>query len=132
MDFGLSQEQLLVVDTMVTDAVAELIIGVGRDPVLGFHLVVGAGGVLNELVGDRRVLMLPAGRGEIETALAALKVSALLRGYRGPPAGDVFAAVDAILAVQSYALAEGRASSSSTSTRSWCGRRGGGPWPSMR
>ena len=42
-------EQLLV-ETMVSDAVAELIVGVARDAVFGAHLVIGAGGVLAELI----------------------------------------------------------------------------------
>ncbi len=97
--------EALLVEAMVTDAVAELIVGVERDPALGLFLLVGSGGILVELVGDGRILRAPATRGEIGNALASLKAGALLRGYRGKPAGDMEAAVDAVLAVQSYALA---------------------------
>jgi acyl-CoA synthetase (NDP forming) len=92
------------VERMVPDAVAELIVGVTRDPALGPVLLVGSGGILVELVGDRALMPMPAAADEIRTALNGLKVSKLLDGYRGKPAGDVEAAVGAILAIQSFVL----------------------------
>ncbi len=104
--FGLGEA--LLVEAMVGDAVAELIVGVERDPAVGLFLLVGSGGVLVELVADSRVLLMPAAHGEIAEALRSLKVGVLLKGYRGKPAGDIEAAVDAILAVQDYALTNAR------------------------
>ena len=89
---------------MVGDAVAEVIVGVSRDPQVGLVLVVGSGGLLAELAGDRVVLLAPASRGEIEAALSELKVAALVEGFRGRPAGDRAALVDTVLAVQRFAL----------------------------
>lgn len=89
---------------MVGDAVAEVIVGVSRDPQVGLVLVVGSGGLLAELVGDRVVLLAPASREEIEAALSGLKVAALVEGFRGRPAGDRTALVDAVLAVQRFAF----------------------------
>jgi hypothetical protein len=89
---------------MVTDAVAEVLVGISRDPAIGPYLVLGSGGVLAELVNDTAILMLPVCEDDIRTALATLKVAKLLAGYRGKPAGDVDALVAAVLAVQSYAL----------------------------
>ncbi len=94
----------LLVEEMV-HGIAEIIVGVARDAVLGPYLLIGSGGVLAELIGDRAILMLPAARDEIARAITGLKVAALLAGYRGRPAGDVSAAIDAILAIQSFALA---------------------------
>ena len=94
----------LLVEEMI-EGVAELIVGVARDPVLGPYLLLGSGGVLAELIGDRAILMLPAAREKIADALAGLKVAALLAGHRGRPAGDVAAAIDTILAIQSFAIA---------------------------
>ena len=79
--------------------VVEMILGVARDPVLGLHLVVGAGGVLTEILADSALLLFPLQRSEIETALQSLKVWPLLEGYRGAPAGDVPALIDAIEAL---------------------------------
>jgi len=94
----------LIVERMVTDAVAELIIGVNRDPVIGPYLLLGAGGVVAELLGDTRILVMPATRDEIAAALLSLTMAPLLAGYRGRPKGDVGGAVDAALAVQSFAV----------------------------
>ena len=94
----------LLVERMVDDGVAEVLIGVNRDPQVGLVLVVGSGGLLVELAGDRVVLLAPASREEIEAALAGLKVAALVDGFRGQPAGDRAALVDAVLAVQRFAL----------------------------
>lgn len=91
-----------LIETMVTEAVAELIVGVDWDPQFGLYLVLGAGGVLVELLEDTAVLMLPTDRTEIETALASLKVSKLLDGWRGRPKGDFAAAVDAVLAIARF------------------------------
>lgn len=97
----------LLVERMVPGAVAELIVGIDRDPGFGPYLVLGSGGILVELVGDRRLLLLPASRDEIEAAILSLKVATLLKGYRGKPAGDVAAVVDAVLAIQRLALDQG-------------------------
>lgn len=95
----------LLVERMVGDGVAEVIVGVIRDPQVGLVLLIGSGGELVELAGDRAVLLPPASREEIEAAIAELKTAALIAGFRGRPSGDRAALVDAILAVQRFALA---------------------------
>jgi len=94
----------LLVERMVGDGVAEVIVGVNRDAQTGLVLVIGSGGVLAELAADRAVLLAPASREEIEAALSDLKVAALIAGFRGRPAGDRAALVDTVLAVQRFAL----------------------------
>jgi acyl-CoA synthetase (NDP forming) len=95
----------LLVERMVTDPVAEVIVGVNRDPAVGPYLLLGSGGVLAELVGDAAILTMPARAEDVRTALASLRVARLLAGYRGGPAGDVDALVATVLAVQDYAIA---------------------------
>ncbi|MBX2878650.1 MAG: acetate--CoA ligase family protein [Granulosicoccus sp.] len=73
----------LLVEEMTQDAICELIIGVHRDPQFGLALVIGAGGVLTELIADSTSLLLPTQRAEIDRALASLKVNRLLTGFRG-------------------------------------------------
>ena len=97
--------ETVLVEAMVTDAVAELIVGVVRDERLGLALVIGGGGVLVELAQDTQRLLLPASREAIATAVSRLAVAKLLAGYRGRPAGDIEAALDAIVAVASFAEA---------------------------
>ncbi|HEX4508347.1 MAG TPA: acetate--CoA ligase family protein [Alphaproteobacteria bacterium] len=91
-------------ERMVSDAVAELIVGVMRDPALGPVLLVGSGGILAELVGDRALMAMPAAAHEIYAAIAGLKAARLLAGHRGKPAGDIGATIAAILAIQAFAL----------------------------
>ncbi len=73
----------VLVERMVTGAVAELIIGLTTDPQFGTALVVGAGGILTELLKDSVTLILPTSRPEIERALNTLKVWKLVEGFRG-------------------------------------------------
>lgn len=94
-----------LVEAMVTDAVAELIIGIHRDPLLGPTLVIGAGGILVELIGDSRTVLLPAAPEDVESAIRSLKSAKLLDGFRGKPKGDIAAAVAAAMAVARFAEA---------------------------
>lgn len=92
----------LYVERMVTGAVAELIVGVTRDPIFGPVMTVGSGGVLVGLLKDSATLLLPASRIEIEAALRSLKLFPLLDGYRGRRKGDLAAAIDAILGLAGF------------------------------
>lgn len=98
----LSLADTLLIEQMITDSVAELIVGVDRDPQFGTYLVVGFGGVLVELIGDSGSVLLPTNREAVIDTLRSLKVSALFDGYRGQPRGDFDAAVDAVLAVAGF------------------------------
>ncbi|KIC46241.1 acyl-CoA synthetase [Tateyamaria sp. ANG-S1] len=95
----------VLIEEMVTDDVAEMLIGVVRDPAHGFVLTIGAGGVLTELVQDTVHLLLPVRATDVQAALYRLRCSALLDGYRGKPAANVAAVIDAVLAIQNYVLA---------------------------
>lgn len=93
----------LLVEPMIGDALAELIVGVSMDERFGPALTLGSGGTLVELVRDTVTLLLPAGAAQVRAALGRLRVSELLSGYRGGPPGDVEATVDAVTAVARYA-----------------------------
>ncbi len=102
-ELALLSPQLLV-ERMITGAVAELLVGVRADPRFGLALTIGAGGTLVELLADSATVLLPATRADLEGALQSLRVHRLLTGYRGRLA-DIAAALDAIEAVAAYALA---------------------------
>jgi len=95
----------LLVERMIADGVAEILVGVIVDPQFGQVLVLGAGGVLTELLADSVSLLPPWTAASIEAALDRLVVARLLAGYRGKPAGDREALVAAVLAVAAYAAA---------------------------
>lgn len=98
---GISDEFLL--EPMVDGAVAELIIGVHRDPQFGLALTVGAGGGLVELVRDTATLLLPTTAAAIRTALSELRLWQVLTGARGGQAADVDAVVQAAVSAAEYA-----------------------------
>jgi len=95
----------LYIEAMVESAILELIVGVTRDAQFGLVLTLGSGGVLVELLKDSQTLLMPARRDEVEIALLKLKSAPLLDGYRGQPKADVAATIDAIMAIQGYAIA---------------------------
>ena len=92
----------VLVESMVRGAVAELIIGVKRDPQFGLALVIGAGGVLTELLKDSVALLLPTSPEEIRRALKRLRVWTLVDGFRGK-SGDQEAVVRAVEAIAAFA-----------------------------
>ena len=93
----------VLVDEMIVDGVAEILVGVIVDVDFGLTLVLGAGGVMTELLHDSQSLLPPFSRESVLKALRRLRVYRLLEGYRGKPAGDVPALVDAIMAISGYA-----------------------------
>ena len=92
----------LYVERMIGGGVAELLVGVTRDPLFGHLMTVGAGGVLVELLKDSVTLLLPATREEVDAALRSLKMFPLLDGYRGRPRGDLDAVIDAVLGIAAF------------------------------
>ena len=105
---GIDAEDFLV-ERMVTGAVAELLVGVRRVEDFALALTIAGGGTMVELLRDATTLLLPASRADIAEALAGLKVAQLLAGWRGKPAGDIEAAIDAIAAIADFALGQGEA-----------------------
>ena len=66
-------------------------------------LVIGGGGLLVEIIGDSRSILLPTDRDAVARTLDGLKAAAPMAGYRGKPAGDRDAVIDAVLAVACFA-----------------------------
>jgi acyl-CoA synthetase (NDP forming) len=95
----------VLIEQMITDGVAEILVGMTVDPQFGQLLVLGAGGVLTELLRDSVTLLPPFTAPVIRAALGRLRVAKLLSGYRGRPAGDVAALVETALACTRYACA---------------------------
>ena len=95
----------VLVERFATDIVAELIVGLHRDPQLGLLLTVGSGGIFVELAADSVTLLLPVADSEVRGALSGLRCAPMLKGWRGRAPADVDAAVAAILGIASFALA---------------------------
>ena len=74
----------------------ELALGIVRDPDLGPLIVVGAGGILVELIADRAVALPPLTQEQAAELLDGLKVSRLLAGARGAAPADLGAIARAV------------------------------------
>ncbi|MDP9656139.1 UNVERIFIED_ORG: acyl-CoA synthetase (NDP forming) [Pseudomonas putida] len=99
---GVAFDQLLL-EPMAKPPLAELIVGIKRENDFGLALVIGAGGILVELLKDSRSLLLPTTDGAIRNALLSLRSAPLLQGFRGREPADLDALVTAIRAVADYA-----------------------------
>jgi len=91
-----------LMEQMITGAVCEILIGVVADPAHGFVLTLAAGGVMTEILKDSTTLVLPVTSQDVTEAFQRLKIAPILNGYRGQPAVDMAALVDAVMSVQSY------------------------------
>jgi acyl-CoA synthetase (NDP forming) len=96
----------LLVESMIAQPVAnpvgELLIGVTHSPPFGPVMTIGAGGILVELLQDSVNLLLPASEMTIHQSLQQLTISKCYDGFRGKPAWDIEAVIEAIQAVQSW------------------------------
>ena len=92
------------VERMLPAPVAELIVGVNNDPVVGPHLLIGSGGVWVEILRDSQVVLLPATATEIRDALTRLRLWPVLAGYRGRSGGNLDAVVDVIVRLAKFTV----------------------------
>ncbi|CAI3800542.1 Trans-feruloyl-CoA synthase FCS1 [Pseudomonas sp. MM221] len=93
----------VLLEPMAEPPLAELIVGIKREHDFALALVIGAGGVLVELLKDSVSLLLPTTDSAIRAALMNLRSASLLQGFRGRPPADLDALVAAIRAVADYA-----------------------------
>jgi acyl-CoA synthetase (NDP forming) len=77
----------------------EIALGIVRDPQFGPLVLVGAGGVLVEVLRDRRLALPPLDELRARSLVDRLEVRPLLEGVRGQPAADVDALVGAIVSL---------------------------------
>ncbi|MBO0703645.1 MAG: acetate--CoA ligase family protein, partial [Candidatus Dormibacteraeota bacterium] len=94
---GLEEAAVLVERQM--GAGVELIVGGQNDPRFGPVLMVGAGGILTEVLQDAAHRLAPVDREEALEMLAELRTGALLDGYRGAPGIDRESVADVVVAV---------------------------------
>ena len=95
IDGFLAQEMVLGV---------ELLIGARDDDQYGPILIVGAGGVMVELVKDVSVRLLPVSKNDIRDMLGELKISTLLDGFRGGGPTDKDALIAGIKGLADFFL----------------------------
>ncbi|MEY2443981.1 MAG: hypothetical protein QOE00_561, partial [Ilumatobacteraceae bacterium] len=86
-----------LVESTVTDVVAEVLVAVRRDPPIGWLVSLGFGGVTTELWNDVTHLLAPVTRDQVRSALSRLRSAPLLTGFRGRPGADIEALVDLVV-----------------------------------
>jgi acyl-CoA synthetase (NDP forming) len=77
----------------------EIALGVVRDPQFGPLVLVGAGGVLVEVLRDRRLALPPLNLERTRRLVDRLEIRPLLDGVRGQPAADVQALTRSIVSL---------------------------------
>jgi acetate---CoA ligase (ADP-forming) len=94
----------ILVQEMADDGV-EVVLSCLRQTDFGPIISIGTGGVAVELYRDITHLALPVSPGQVRTALKKLKLWTLLQGFRGKPAADLDALVDAAVRLGDLFLA---------------------------
>jgi acetyltransferase len=83
----------------------ELIVGAKKDPVFGAVMMVGAGGITAEVLGDRALELPPLNERLAHRMLDSLRIKPLLYGFRGRQAVNVDRLVEVLMRF-SYLIAE--------------------------
>jgi acetate---CoA ligase (ADP-forming) len=97
-----------LVEEMVTGAVAEVLVGLRRDPIYGVSLTIGMGGVAAEVLADTVTLILPASTDEILSQMRQLRLWPLLDGYRGRTKADTRALAELAVRLGDLMAADAR------------------------
>lgn len=90
----------VLIEPMIGNGVAELLLGVDVDRHFGPVVLVAAGGTLAELLDDTAILLPPYDEQAARSAIASLRIARLLSGWRGQAPGDVDAVVHALMRLQ--------------------------------
>jgi len=93
----------ILIEKMVQDQIAEMIIGIKIDNQFGPVIIIGSGGIYTELINDSVTLLLPLTKTIILKAINKLKISKLLKGFRGKPKGDIHGLIQTILKIAKFA-----------------------------
>lgn len=88
---------------MIQDQVVEMIIGIKVDDLFGPVIIIGSGGIYTELMNDSITLLLPLTKSTILKAINSLKISKLLKGYRGNSQADIEELVQTIMKLGTFA-----------------------------
>ena len=97
----------LLLEQMITPAIAEMLVNISNDPEFGHILTLGSGGIFVELIKDTESLLLPASRHEIIQTLDKLRISKVLRGYRNQQRASIELIITFIVSIFEFADAFG-------------------------
>jgi acetate---CoA ligase (ADP-forming) len=95
--------QGVLVQSMVSGG-RETIVGMTRDPSFGPIVMFGLGGVFVEVLRDVVVRIAPIGTADACEMIHGIRGARILEGFRGEPAADSVALIDAILRISQLAI----------------------------
>ena len=93
----LGYSDTLLLEPYFQGSVAEMLLGVVREPDGLFRLTIGSGGVLTEVMQDTVSLLLPVSEAQLQSAIAKLRIASLLNGYRGQAMAHIPSIISTIL-----------------------------------
>jgi succinyl-CoA synthetase beta subunit len=86
----------ILIESMISNAIVELMVSLRRDPQFGLVLTMASGGVMTEILQDATTLLVPADDMSVQAALDGLRMARLFDGFRGGPAASRQAILDQI------------------------------------
>ena len=93
----------MLVQEMAKKPVAEMILGITRDPQFGPAVIFGTGGVLVEILKDSAIGIPPLSKEEAMRMIESTKGYKMLTGFRGAPKGDIDALAETLVKVGRFA-----------------------------
>jgi acyl-CoA synthetase (NDP forming) len=96
-----------LIEKMSPEPLAELVVGVRSDPIFGYAMTLGSGGILVELIGDVETILLPASRAALRAALERVKATTLLKGFREKPVANLETLVETLYQLTDTVLLQG-------------------------
>ena len=86
----------ILIESMINNAILELMVNLRRDSQFGFVLTVASGGVMTEIYKDASTVLVPTDDISLMAALESLHIAPLFNGFRGGPAASRTAVLDQI------------------------------------
>jgi acetyltransferase len=93
-----NEMQGVIIQPQIREGV-EVIIGVSEDPLLGHVIMFGMGGILADMMKDTALRLLPLTDIKAKDLINSVKISQLLKGYRGMKPCDIQSLEDLLLRI---------------------------------
>lgn len=93
-----------LVQEMIEETVFEALVGYRVSPTVGPLVLLAAGGVYTEIYEDSALRLAPVTADVAREMVEEVKATAIARGFRGKPEGDLDALVDAVVRVSRLAV----------------------------
>ena len=86
----------ILIESMISNAIVELMVSLRRDPHFGLVLTMASGGFMTEILQDASTVLVPANDMSIKAALDNLRMARLFDGFRGAASASRQALLDQI------------------------------------